>query len=358
MRESVKAGSIVGTTRAPGSSRPIQRAHRVHERRVGRRGVADDLLGELELVAVACRATSWMRARTSSSLHARRRAAVDGQRRPRGDHVDLVGGEDARRRERDAEHRLDDHREDRVALAQRVERRRRVAVEREAERGQQRARRLGDVVGRLAVAHRLQEAGPSSAARCRPSSASRRGRPRPSVRQREAKDALLGHAHAVEALVAEREDRAGALVEQHVAAHRVGVVLGQPDRALAAAGLLVDDADDEQVAVGGAPARRGPAPSRRRPRPRSGTSCPARRGPRARRRRRRPTTGRAATRRGRRGRCRRARAGTASARRRSRAGAPRGWGAPRCARAARPRSPRRAAGRRAAPAPGARCPAG
>ena len=32
-----------------------------------------------------------------------------------------------------------------------------IAVEREAELGQQRARRLGDVVGRLAVAHRLQE---------------------------------------------------------------------------------------------------------------------------------------------------------------------------------------------------------
>ena len=77
----------------------------------------------------------------------------------------------------------------------------------------------------------------------------------PVGRHREAKDALLGHAHAVDALVAEREDRPGALVEQHVAAHRVGVVLGEPHRALAAAGLLVDDADDEQVAAGGAPAR-------------------------------------------------------------------------------------------------------
>ena len=101
-----------------------------------------------------------------------------------------------------------------------------------------------------------------------------------------------------------------------VAAHRVGVVLGQPHRALAAAGLLVDDARRRagRRARGASPS--GRARPRRRPRPPSGTSCPARRGPRARRRRRRPTTGRAATRRGRRGRCRRARAGTASARRR------------------------------------------
>ena len=42
-------------------------AQRVHERRVGRRGVADHLLGELELVAVAVPRTSSMRARTSAS---------------------------------------------------------------------------------------------------------------------------------------------------------------------------------------------------------------------------------------------------------------------------------------------------
>jgi hypothetical protein len=172
----------------------------------------------------------------------------------RGDDVDLLGGEDARRRERHAEHRLDEHGEDGVALAQRVEDGRGVAVEREAELGQQRPRRLGDVVGRLALAHRLQEGDHLQQrvlARLRG-----RGVPRHAVgRDREAKDALLGHAHAVDALVAESEDGAGALVEQQVAAHGVGMVLGEPHRALAAAGLLVDDAHDQKVAVRRAPAR-------------------------------------------------------------------------------------------------------
>ena len=45
----------------------------------------------------------------------------------------------------------------RVALAQRVERGRRIPVEGKPERRQQRPRRLGDVVGRLALAHGLQE---------------------------------------------------------------------------------------------------------------------------------------------------------------------------------------------------------
>ena len=55
--------------------------------------------------------------------------------------------------------------------------------------------------------------------------------------------------------------RAAALVEEHVAAHELRVVLRQPDRALAAADLLVDDDDDEQVA-----ARRAPALARERDR--------------------------------------------------------------------------------------------
>ena len=53
-----------------------------------------------------------------------------------------------------------------------------------------------------------------------------------------------------------------------------GWLLGQPHRALAAAGLLVDHADHEQVAVRRAPARRAPAPAPRSPRRPSGTSCP------------------------------------------------------------------------------------
>ena len=43
-----------------------------------------------------------------------------------------------RRGERHAEHRLDEHGQERVALAQRVERRGRIAVERDAERLEQR----------------------------------------------------------------------------------------------------------------------------------------------------------------------------------------------------------------------------
>ena len=97
----------------------------------------------------------------------------------------------------------------------------------------------------------------------------------------------------------------GALVEQVVAAHEVGAVLADPLRALGAAGLLVDDADDEQVALGRPPALLARAGSPRRPRRRSATSCPARRGPRRSRRRGRPTTGRAATPPASRRRCRR-----------------------------------------------------
>ena len=73
-------------------------------------------------------------------------------------------------------------------------------------------------------------------------------------------------------------------------------MLGQPHRALAAAGLLVDHARRRAGRRGRGASPSARAPARRSPRPRSGTSCPARRGPTARRRPRRPTTGRAATR--------------------------------------------------------------
>ena len=108
----------------------------------------------------------------------------------------------------------------------------------------------------------LEEAGPSSAARCRRSSASRRGPATPSVRHREAEDALLGHAHAVDALVAEGEDGARALVEQQVAAHeRRG---GSRHSHSAPSPPPVSSStthDDEQVAARRAPARRARAPA-------------------------------------------------------------------------------------------------
>ena len=111
--------------------------------------------------------------------------------------------------------------------------------------------------------------------------------------------------------------RAGALVEQVVAADLVGVVLADPLGAERAADLLVDDADDEQVAARRPPALR--ASDGRGDGLGRGLGLHVQRAaaPQERRRRRRPTTGRAASPRGRRARCRRARAGTGSGRRRS-----------------------------------------
>jgi hypothetical protein len=81
-----------------------------------------------------------------------------------------------------------------------------------------------------------------------------RGVPRDAVGvEAEAEDALLADAHGEDAAVLVRDDGAAALVEEEVAAHEVGVVLADPLRALLAAGLLVDDADDEQVAAGRPP---------------------------------------------------------------------------------------------------------
>ena len=51
-RESVKPGSTVGTTPAPGSSLADPLGDRVHERRLHRRAVAEDLVVERERVAV------------------------------------------------------------------------------------------------------------------------------------------------------------------------------------------------------------------------------------------------------------------------------------------------------------------
>ena len=60
-------------------------------------------------------------------------------------------------------------------------------------------------------------------------------------------------------LAAVGDDGARPLVEQLVAAHEAGVVVAEPDGPVGAADLLVHDDDDEQVAVGGAPARAGQA---------------------------------------------------------------------------------------------------
>ncbi|CAB4341496.1 unannotated protein [freshwater metagenome] len=72
-------------------------------------------------------------------------------------------------------------------------------------------------------------------------------------RDREAADALLSNANPVEPLVAKFEESAGALVERVVAANQLGVVLAEPGDAVGSAGLLVNDANDQEVAVGRTP---------------------------------------------------------------------------------------------------------
>ena len=239
--------------RAPGSLLGDPALDRVHQRRVDGRRVADHPLGELELVAVLAEDLADARERVLLA-EAGRDAAVDAQLGARRDDVDLRRGLDPRRRERDAEQRLDEHREARVAGAQALERRGRIAVGRDAEPLEQGARALGEVELRLALGHPRQQ---RRHLQQRVDADLRdRGVAGDAVgRHAKAKDALLGDADAVVALAVVREVRAAALVEQVVAAHLVGVVLADPHRAELAADLLVDDHDDEQVALRRAPAR-------------------------------------------------------------------------------------------------------
>ena len=72
----------------------------------------------------------------------------------------------------------------------------------------------------------------------------------------EAERALLGAADAVEPPVAVRHHGAAALVDEPVDAGGVRALLGQPLGAEPAAGLLVDDRDQLQLAARRAPAGR------------------------------------------------------------------------------------------------------
>ena len=279
-------------------------------------------------------------------LHARRRAAVDAPAsRPRRDDVDLLRGEDARRRERHAEHRLDDHARGsgRARAARRAPARGSPSSGRPSS-ASRRARRLGDVVGRLALAHRLQQGDHLQqrvVAHLRRRGVARRRR---SVRHGEAEDALLGDAHAVERARRRRGRRAPApsLSRQSQRTRSGWFSVSQIAPSPPPVSSSTTD-DDEQVAARRAPARARERDGGDRPRRPSGTSCPARRGPTARRRRRRPTTGRAASRPGRRARCRRGRAGRASGRRRApRRRATRFGPLLGASEQRRPRSPRRA----------------
>ena len=224
-------------------------------------------------------------------------------------------GLDPRRRERDAEQRLDEHGQARVARAQPLQRGGRIAASGatpspsssaivpsvRSKPGWRSAMRAssGAIFSSALTPIFGIEAWPAT----------------PSVVSAKAKDALLGDADAVVALAVVGEVRAAALVEQVVAAHLVGMVLADPHRAELAADLLVDDHDDEQVAL-----RRPPARARERQRGRDlggGLGLHVQRaatpdeavGEVARPRVVRPVRRRW------RGRCRRARAGTARGRR-------------------------------------------
>jgi hypothetical protein len=180
----------------------------------------------------------------------------------RGDHVDLLRGEHAGRGERNAEHRLEQRHQARLDRGDALERRSGVvvAVGERADRLEERARLLGQAVGRLAPRKALEqrrELEQRVVAEPR-----HRGVGGDAVGvQSEAEDALLGAAEAVEAAAAVLDDAAAALVDEIVAAHLVGVVGSDPLGAVGAAGLLVDERDEDQRA-----ARRTPAPARERAR--------------------------------------------------------------------------------------------
>ena len=73
-------------------------------------------------------------------------------------------------------------------------------------------------------------------------------------RDREAADALLCDTDAVEPFVSKFKKGAGALIERVVAADQVRMIFAEPSDAVGAAGLLVNEADDQEVAVGRTPA--------------------------------------------------------------------------------------------------------
>src|SRR5437588_1603127 len=76
-------------------------------------------------------------------------------------------------------------------------------------------------------------------------------------RQLEPEDPLLRAAHAVPPPSVERERFTAALVEQHVAASRVGMGLREPARAAVAPALLVGDEHELQAAMPWSPSLPG-----------------------------------------------------------------------------------------------------
>ena len=165
-----------------------------------------------------------------------------------------------RRRQRHAEHRLDQRGQPRVAPAQRLERGASAASE-SSPMPRPSSSSLGPSVtskparpARMRVEQRreLQQRVVADARACEAWPAA------PSVATREAEDALLGHADAVAARPPSNGITAPApSLRSSSQRTSVGVVLAEPDRAVRPADLLVDDHDDEQVARAGPPALAG-----------------------------------------------------------------------------------------------------
>ena len=113
-----------------------------------------------------------------------------------------------RRRERDAEHRLDEHAEAAGPCSQALRAPRRIAVDRpEAEPLEQRARAVGEVEAGLASRPSRCSSGASFSSALSPIFGIDAWPATPSVRA-EAEDALLGDADVVDAPAVERDDRA------------------------------------------------------------------------------------------------------------------------------------------------------
>ncbi len=181
--------------------------------------------------------SSWIAAFGQLPAEARRNPAVEFDVSPRRDHVDLLRCVGHGGRHRDAEHRLDQRQQRGLELADvpdRLRRIRRVLPE----PTQQRGGGFGYVVRRLALGQRCQhrcqlQQGIVSRPRQRRVS---RGTARGDV---EAELSLLRAAHAVATPAAVFEHLTATFVEQHVAADRVCMVLGQPVRSVVPARLLV-----------------------------------------------------------------------------------------------------------------------
>ena len=206
------------------------------------------------------------------------------------------------------------HGDARVALLDLREPRREVAVGVDAERAEQRLglRRLARApAGARAIA---SSTGAIFCSALSPMRGIDAWPARPSVDEREAEHALLGHADAEQPAAVELEQLAGALVHHVVAAHLVrGAARRATWRRASAPASSSAVEHEQQLARLGAPALVGERAGGGRSRPPPGSSCRARRGPRRSRRAARPTRGRRSSPRGRRARCRRGRGSRARA---------------------------------------------